>query len=118
MAEAAAARAALAEWGATEVPSWHHALAGAEAPQPKLRDDDNGGDDVYNHGWQNYACSFCETFFAEQVVKPICDEPRQAMLLSQGGSGSAWLRAIPSEPTHCMSPARFQVAMRRRLRWP
>ena len=40
------------------------------------------------------------------------------MLLSQAGSGSAWLRAIPSEPCFTISPFRFQIAVRRRLRWP
>ena len=114
MQEAETARAQLVEFGATEMPSWHEALAGAEAPQ-RVTDDEC---DTFDRGWQCHACSFRETFFQERVVFPACDNPRRALLLSQGGSGSAWLRAIPSEAVFSMRPSRFQVAMRRRLRWP
>ena len=50
-------------------------------------------------------------------MMPLCDAAQKAMVLSQGGAGGAWLRAIPSERAFQMQSLRFQVAMRRRLRW-
>ena len=111
--EAAAARQRLRELGATELPTWQAAAAGAEAPQHDTTDDFE-----FSRGWQWHACSVRETFIAERVLMPLCDEPQRAMLLSQGGSGGAWLRAIPSEQVFRANPLRFQVSIRRRLRWP
>ncbi len=111
--EVATARERLLELGAEELPTWQTAATGAEPPQP-----DNTDDFEFARGWQWYACSVRENFLAERVLKPLCDEPQRAMVLSQGGSGGAWLRAIPSEPVFQMNPIRFQVSMRRRLRWP
>ena len=72
----------------------------------------------FDRGWQCYASSFLETNFLEHVVKPLCDEARLSLLLSQaGGSASAWLRAVPTEKCFTLTPLRFQVAVRRRLRW-
>ena len=114
MSEAEACRQTLLEMGAAQIPTWHEALTGVEAP-PRETD---ASDDDFSRGWQCYACSVRETFFAERVVMSASDDSRRALLLSQGGSGAAWLRAIPSEPAFRIEPARFQVAMRRRLRWP
>ena len=113
MQEVAQAREHLVQRGASELPQWHEALTGAEAPQPDTNDDVESA-----RGWQWYACSTFENHFLEHVLKPGSEPARRALLLSQGGSGGAWLRAIPSERVFGMSPLRFQVAMRRRLRWP
>ena len=88
-------------------------MAGAEPPQP-----DHSEDFETSRGWQWHACSARESFFAERVLKPISDEPQRAMVLSQGASGGAWLKAIPSETVFAMQTLRFHVALRRRLRWP
>ena len=111
--EAAQARERLLALGADQLPSWPAALAGAEPPQPETADDFE-----FARGWQWYACSVRETFFAERVLLPSSSDSQRAMVLSQGGSGGAWLRAIPSERIFQMSPLRFQVAIRRRLHWP
>ena len=112
--EVARAHEKLREFGADKLPSWHDAVAGnAEPPQPETADDFE-----FARGWQWYACSVRETFFEERVLRPTCDGSQQAMLLSQGDSGGAWLRAIPSESVFQMRPLRFQGAVRRRLRWP
>ena len=103
----------LKECGADLLPSWHDAVAGAEPPQP-----DHSEDFETSRGWQWHACSARESFFAERVLKPISDEPQRAMVLSQGASGGAWLKAIPSETVFAMQALRFHVALRRRLRWP
>ena len=112
--EANDARNQLITLGTQGVPTWAEAVAGPEPPQRSNSEDD---DDDFDRGWQSYATSAHETNFAESVVKPICDGPRRALMLSQGGSGGAWLRAIPSEAVFQMRAARFQVALRRRLRW-
>lgn len=73
----------------------------------------------FDRGWQCHACSFVENHFLEHVVRPSSDRTRRALLFSQGdGPASAWLRAIPSDRVYAMTPLRFQVAIRRRLRWP
>ena len=113
--EVASARGRLLELGAEHVPSWQDALAGVDPPEPEKCIDT---DLDFARGWQWYASSARETFFAERVLQPICEAPQRAMLLSQGGSGGAWLRAIPSEKAFEFQPLRFQVAVRRRLRWP
>ncbi len=113
--EVARARTRLMESGAEHIPTWEEALAGAEPPQPET---DTDMDIEFARGWQWYASSARETYFAERVLQPICERPQRAMLLSQAASGGAWLRAIPSEKAFAMQPLRFQVAMRRRLRWP
>jgi hypothetical protein len=112
--EAEASRQALLEMGAAQIPSWHEAVTGIDAPprDPDISDDD------FARGWQCFASSVRETFFAERVIMATADDSRRALLLSQGGSGAAWLRAVPSEPVFRIEPTRFQVAMRRRLRWP
>ena len=104
----------LRQLGAGQLPAWQEAAEGlAEPPQPETSDDFE-----YARGWQWYACSILETFFETRVLRPTCEAPQQAMILSQGGSGGAWLRAIPSERIFEMRPLRFQVSIRRRLRWP
>ena len=110
--EASLGLAALQAAGAEGLPTWEAAAAGARAP-PAPSDSDFS----FDRGWQGHACSFLETTFLEQRVRPGCDETRRALLWSQGGSGGAWLRAIPSETAFVLEPLRFQVAMRRRLRW-
>ena len=114
MADAEASRQMLQEMGAAQIPSGDEALTGVDAP-PREADT---SDDDFARGWQCFASSVRETFFAERVIMSASDDSRRALLLSQGGSGAAWLRAIPSEPAFCIEPSRFQVAMRRRLRWP
>ena len=111
--EASRARSRLQEYGADMLPTWHEALVGAEPPQRETTEDFET-----SRGWQWYACSVRETFFAERVFLPTCDAPQRAMVLSQSGSGGAWLRAVPSEKAFQMQSLRFQVAIRRRLRWP
>jgi hypothetical protein len=111
--EAAEARAHLADMGANDLPSWAEAAAGSEPPQPATEDDI-----LTARGWQHHTCSISETFLQERVLLPQCDPCQKAMVLSQGGAGGAWLRAIPSEHVFRMQVLRFQVAMRRRLRWP
>ena len=112
--EAAAAREALVRTGA-DLPTWDEAESGAEPPVPEEMLD---AADLAR-GWQCTACSFVEHHFREQDVLPLCDEPRRALLLSQSsGAAGAWLRAIPAERAMSMTPLRFQVAIRRRLRWP
>ncbi len=113
--EVAQARNRLVEIGAEHVPSWQEAVAGCEPPQPESTAD---SDLEFARGWQRYASSVRETFFTERVLRPICEPPQRAMLFSQGATGGAWLRAIPSESAFEFQPLRFQVAMRRRLRWP
>ena len=115
MREAEQARERLSACGA-ELPTWSSAVAGTEAPpQPEGDDDD---DIESSRGWQWYASSVRESFFTKRVLLPTSEPSRRAMLLSQGGSGGAWLRAIPSEDIFGMAPLRFEVTMRRRLRWP
>ena len=111
--EAALASSKLRNMGADMLPSWQEALQGIEAPQPQTSDDIET-----SCGWQWYASSVCDSFFAERVLLPLCESPRRAMRLSQGGTGGAWLRSIPPEHAFELRPLRFQVAMRRRLRWP
>ncbi len=103
----------LRELGADELPSWPEAMAGAEPPQPETADDLETA-----RGWQHYACSVLENHLSERVLLPTLSDSQKAMALSQGSSGGAWLRAIPSERVFQMNPLRFQVAMRRRVRWP
>ena len=106
---------ATCEAQGAELPSWDEAMNGAEPPPPEHGLD--AADLV--QGWQCYICSFVEHHFREHVVWPRCNDSRKALLLSQsGGSASAWLRAIPSEPALRMPPLRLQTALRRRLRWP
>ena len=101
--------------GATDLPTWPEAADGAEAPH-----EEEGTDAAdFNRGWQCHVSSFSEKHFLERVVKPSSDRSRRVLLLSQAsGPASAWLRAVPSEPAYRLSPLRFQVAIRRRLRWP
>ena len=98
-----------------QLPTWREILEGATPPLP-----DEGTDpSEFDRGWQCYICSFDETLFRDNLIWPQCSEARRALLFSQsGGTSSAFLRAIPSEPALTMSPPRFQVAVRRRLRWP
>ena len=78
--------------GATKLPSWAEAAAGAVPPQAEEGIDAADLD----RGWQCHACSCLETKFRERVVFPLCDEARLTLLLSQsGGPASAWLRAVP-----------------------
>ena len=101
--------------GGVEAPSWEEAATGVKPPPSSEEADQTD----FERGWQNYAFTFLETNFLEDVVKPTCDKSRLAFLLSQGdGAGSAWLRAVPSEKAFELSPLRLQVAVRRRLRWP
>ena len=113
--EVAHARARLVELGAEHVPTWQEAVSGCEPPQPQIN---TGTDLELSRGWQWYASSVRESFFAERILRPICDPPQRATLISQAASGGAWLRAIPSEKALEFLPLRFHVAMRRRLRWP
>ncbi len=113
MQEVSRARQQLANYGATSLPQFDDALAGVEPPQPEANDDIDGA-----RGWQWYACSIFETYVLEHVLLPASEPGQRAMFLSQGGAGGAWLRAIPSERIFSLRPLRFQVAMRRRLRWP
>ena len=97
------------------VPTWREVLEGVLPPPP------NEGVDPseFDRGWQCFYCSFVETIFRELSILPLCSNSRRALLLSQsGGASSAFLRAIPSEAALTISPLRFQVAIRRRLRWP
>ena len=113
--EASTIRERLLDIGAVGLPSWEEALRGAEPPPLDDSDDDDPG---FRRGWQRFACSFVEKVFQEQVVLQSSDPARRALLLSQSGAfGAAWLRAIPSEPALTLEPLRFQIAMRRRLRW-
>ena len=101
--------------GAVEVPTWREAAKDTKRP-PKVEAVDPSD---FERGWQCYANSFLEKTFLECVVRPQCDKTRLALLLSQsGGAAGAWLRALPSEKAFSLSPLRFQVAVRRRLRWP
>ena len=103
----------------TELPTWVEAAAGAKPPLQTFHTTLALDASDFERGWQCYACSFLETTFLEHVVKPRCDESRLSLLLSQAsGSASAWLRAVPSESCFVLPPLRFQVAVRRRLRWP
>ena len=107
----------LEQHAAEQLPTWAEAAAGAEPPN-KVRDTDIDAAD-FDRGWQCHVCSYSEQYFLEHVVRPTCDDARRAMLLSQaGGPASAWLRAIPSDAAFTLSPLRFQVALRRRVRWP
>ena len=73
----------------------------------------------FARGWQRYACSISEKHFRDRVLWPLSSSSCRALLLPQGiCSASAWLRAIPSERSYCIRPLRFQIAIRRRLRWP
>ncbi len=113
--EVARARTRLGELGAEDLPTWQEAVAGTEPPQPATNNDD---DLDFARGWQWYASSAREYFFAERVLRPIIGPDRRALLFSQAASGGAWLRGIPSESAFVLSPLRFQVSVRRRLRWP
>ena len=108
----------LGNWnntGTDHLPTWAEAAAGAEPPRPERDTDVDAAD--FDRGWQCHACSYSEQYFLEHVVLPTCDDARKAMLLSQaGGPASAWLRAIPSDAAFTLSPLRFQVALRRRVR--
>ena len=102
-----------------ELPTWPEAAAGAKPPPLDLHTTLTLDASDFERGWQCYACSFLETNFLEHVVKPKCDESRLSLLVSQAsGSASVWLRAVPTESCLTLSPLRFQVAVRRRLRWP
>ena len=105
----------LQQHGALHLPTWAEVATGVEPPAPN--NDIDAAD--LDRGWQCHVCSFSEDFYKNNVVLPSCDDARQAMLLSQsGGPASAWLRAIPSQPVFTFTPLCFQVAIRRRLRWP
>ena len=96
------------------IPTWRELKDGAKPP-PRV---DGSDATEFDSGWQYYVCSFAENFFREHHVLPSCADSRRALLISQsGGCASAFLNAIPSEPALKMSPLRFQVAIRRRLRW-
>ena len=116
LSEVQLVRDLLVSQGATETPSWDSVMVGS--PPPQVDEDDGCDAGEWVRGWQYYFCSFSETFFLNTVVLPSCSPPRRALLLSgASGSGSAWLQAIPSEPCFTLSPIRFQVSIRRRLRW-
>jgi len=105
----------LQQHGATDLPTWAEVASGVEPPAAS--NDIDAAD--FDRGWQCHVCSFSEDFYKNNVVLPSCDDARRAMLLSQsGGPASAWLRAIPSQPVFTFTPLRFQMAIRRRLRWP
>ena len=97
----------------TYIPPWDEAAIEKTPPESETQDDIESA-----RGWQWYACYILGTFFLNNILLPICDPTRKALLLSQGGAGGAWLRAIPSEPVFELHPLRFQVAIRRRLRFP
>ena len=115
VSEAQTCLAQVQDGGGVEAPSWEEAATGVKPPPSSEEADQTD----FERGWQNYAFTFLETNFLEDVVKPKSDKSRLAVLLSQGdGAGSAWLRAVPSEKAFELSPLRLQVAVRRRLRWP
>lgn len=96
------------------VPTWRELLNGAVVPIQEEGVDPS----EFDRGWQCFYCSFSEKLFREQKIFPHCSSSRRAMLYSQSGAASsAFLRAIPSDAAFTMSPLRFQVAVRRRLRW-
>ena len=114
LAEAEAVRTRAQDAG-TSMPSWRELAQGAQPSQPHQDEQETG----FDRGWQCHISSFIEQHHFEHVVWPGCDQSRSALLLSQcGGASNTWLRAIPSERAFQLSPLRFQVAMRRRLRWP
>ena len=113
--ELASARWQLTQEGAADLPPWQDVAKGVE-PIPPDRHADAAD---FVQGWQCLACSYSETHFLEHVVLPSCNRSRRTLLLSQsGGASGAFLRAVPSETAMVMSAIRFQVAIRRRLRWP
>ena len=90
-----------------------------DAAPPAAGPDDESDPGEMRRGWQYRLCSQTETHYREQVVLPACTAARQAMLRSQSGPGAGmWLATRPRTSETTMSPTRFQVALRRRLRWP
>ena len=73
----------------------------------------------WGKGWQRHTSSVRNQHFREHVLMPSLSPSNAAMLRSGSGPRAAeWLTALPTSPGTQMAPARFQVALRRRLRLP
>ena len=116
LVEASAAAERIVLEGCQVFPAWREAAAGRRPPQLDANDADVG---EWQHGWQYHASSACEAFYLERSVMASATTSQNAMLLSQSGPAAGrWLTALPTSPATTLPPARMQVAMRRRLRWP
>ena len=69
-------------------------------------------------GWQALAASTRESL-ARQAVLRCADRSQRALLRSEGGIGAALATSAAPTSKECTLPAdRFQIVLRRRLRWP
>ena len=72
--------------GGDLLPCWEDIRKGSTPPQA----DDGFDASEWKKGWQYYTCSIFETYFMNNVIKPLCSPSRSALLLSQSGAvGSA-----------------------------
>ena len=112
--EATAARQTLLDNGYPEAPTWRQAADGVVAPQPQ---DAEAGE--WPHGWQFHASSALELTYRNNVVLPLANPQRQALIRSQSGHAAGkWLTTAPTSPELELTPLRMQVALRLRLQYP
>ena len=104
-------------------PAWGDILQGTTPPAPS--DDPDAEEEArpepgdFRHGWQFHACSQRNRYFREQVLWPRLSPTTQAMIRSGSGPRAAeWLGVLPTAPGLRMTPQRFLLSLRRRLRLP
>ena len=116
--EAAAAGQLLEGEGWSQRPSWAQLLAGVRPEPEKVESESSEAEPgEWRHGWQFRAGYFLETCHREFALRPRLSETESAMLHSSSGPGARyWLSALPTSKASRLSPALFQVALRRRLR--
>ena len=95
-------------------PSWTAVAEGLRPPPLPL----HTGVDERTPGWQYFAASTRESY-ARRALLLSRSRSARAMLRSQSGPGaSLFLAAAPTSAETTLSAELFQVAVRRRLRWP
>ena len=114
--EAAAAVRSLHGVMEFEPPSWVAVATGARQEAREPEDYEPGS---VRAGWQHEAASRVERHFRDEHVFPQMENPRKAIVRSQGGPGAGLsFLCCPTYPFTTLSPQLFRVMLLRRLGLP